>query len=46
MTTPATPSLFDTLALNGVPLRNRLAVAPMTRISATAAGVPTEAMTR
>lgn len=46
MTTPATPSLFDTLALNGVLLRNRLAVAPMTRISATAAGVPTEAMTR
>lgn len=46
MTTPAAPSLFDTLALNGVPLRNRLAVAPMTRISATDDGVPTDAMRR
>ncbi|SOY59545.1 tRNA-dihydrouridine synthase [Cupriavidus taiwanensis] len=46
MTTPAAPSLFDTPALNGVPLRNRLVVAPMTRISATDAGVPTAAMCR
>ncbi|ULX52473.1 NADH:flavin oxidoreductase [Cupriavidus taiwanensis] len=46
MTTPAAPSLFDTPALNGVPLRNRLVVAPMTRISATDSGVPTAAMRR
>lgn len=46
MTTTAAPSLFDTPALNGVPLRNRLVVAPMTRISATDTGVPTEAMRR
>ncbi|SOY69517.1 putative NADH:flavin oxidoreductase [Cupriavidus taiwanensis] len=46
MTTPAAPSLFDTPALNGVPLRNRLVVAPMTRISATGTGVPTAAMRR
>ncbi|UDM52319.1 NADH:flavin oxidoreductase [Cupriavidus sp. MP-37] len=46
MTAPAAPSLFDTPALNGVPLRNRLVVAPMTRISATDTGVPTEAMRR
>ncbi|WP_427307767.1 NADH:flavin oxidoreductase [Cupriavidus sp. H39] len=46
MTAPAAPSLFDALALNGVPLRNRLVVAPMTRISASDAGVATEAMRR
>ncbi|MEO6287949.1 MAG: NADH:flavin oxidoreductase [Dyadobacter sp.] len=37
-------SLFDKSLLNGRKLNNRLAVAPMTRHSATAEGIPTEEM--
>nr|WP_311529520.1 NADH:flavin oxidoreductase [uncultured Ralstonia sp.] len=45
MTTNLAP-LFQGYELNGVKLENRLAVAPMTRISATEDGLATEAMTR
>lgn len=38
------PSILTTFAINNVPLANRLAVAPMTRVSATASGFPTQAM--
>lgn len=44
-TRPHAP-LFEPLHLKGLDLRNRLAVAPMTRISATAQGVPTDTMVR
>lgn len=37
-------SLLDSYPLAGLPLRNRLAVAPMSRVSATGEGVPTERM--
>jgi 2,4-dienoyl-CoA reductase-like NADH-dependent reductase (Old Yellow Enzyme family) len=40
------PRLFDPLRLKGLELPNRCAVAPMTRISATAEGTPTERMAR
>lgn len=46
MSQPTQPSLFDALALRGLHLPNRLVVAPMTRMSATAEGVPTETMQR
>jgi 2,4-dienoyl-CoA reductase-like NADH-dependent reductase (Old Yellow Enzyme family) len=39
-------ALFASWRLNGVALSNRLAVAPMTRISATPEGLTTEAMAR
>lgn len=38
--------LFEPWRLNRVDLSNRMAVAPMTRISATPAGVPTDTMVR
>ncbi|MGH6807953.1 MAG: NADH:flavin oxidoreductase, partial [Ensifer adhaerens] len=41
----ASPILTGTM-LKGLPFANRLSVAPMTRISATAEGVPTERMVR
>lgn len=37
-------TIFDTTAIGGRKLANRLVVAPMTRASATAAGVPTQEM--
>lgn len=37
-------SLLDNYPFAGLPLRNRLAVAPMSRVSATGEGVPTERM--
>ncbi|MBP1874903.1 2,4-dienoyl-CoA reductase-like NADH-dependent reductase (Old Yellow Enzyme family) [Ensifer adhaerens] len=43
--TVASPTLAET-ALKGLSFANRLSVAPMTRISATATGVPTERMVR
>ncbi|GAA3747729.1 NADH:flavin oxidoreductase [Salinactinospora qingdaonensis] len=43
MTLASHPALAPA-ALGTVPLRNRLAVAPMTRVSATRTGVPTERM--
>ena len=39
-------SLFTATDINGVTLRNRLAVAPMTRVSATEDGTATETMVR
>jgi len=36
--------LFDPVRIGGLEVRNRLAVAPMTRVSATDAGHPTERM--
>ncbi len=39
-------TLFDTLALGSLALRNRLAVAPMTRVSANAEGETSDAMAR
>lgn len=39
-------SLFTTTDINGVTLRNRLAVAPMTRVSAAEDGTATETMAR
>jgi 2,4-dienoyl-CoA reductase-like NADH-dependent reductase (Old Yellow Enzyme family) len=38
------PSMLDATSLAGLPLRNRVAVAPMTRVSATADGRPTPRM--
>lgn len=38
--------LFDAGHLGGLPLENRIAVAPMTRVSASANGVPTDTMRR
>ncbi|MET3105978.1 2,4-dienoyl-CoA reductase-like NADH-dependent reductase (Old Yellow Enzyme family) [Oxalobacteraceae bacterium GrIS 1.18] len=38
------PRIHSTFDLKGVQLQNRLAVAPMTRVSATAQGLPTQAM--
>lgn len=38
--------LFEPLAIGNLELPNRLAVAPMTRVSATSEGVPTERMAR
>ncbi|WP_128546357.1 oxidoreductase [Larkinella soli] len=38
------PSFFDTVTVGGRRLNNRFVVAPMTRVSATADGVPTDAM--
>lgn len=35
-------SLFETTTIGGVQLDNRVALAPMTRVSATADGLPTE----
>lgn len=37
-------TIFDTTSIRGRKLANRLVVAPMTRVSATAAGVPTQEM--
>lgn len=37
-------TIFDATAIGGRKLANRLVVAPMTRVSATAAGVPTQEM--
>lgn len=37
-------TIFDATAIRGRKLANRLVVAPMTRVSATAAGVPTQEM--
>lgn len=37
-------TIFDTTQIGGRKLANRLVVAPMTRVSATAAGVPTQEM--
>lgn len=37
-------AIFDEITFAGRPLRNRLVVAPMSRVSATAEGVPTERM--
>jgi 2,4-dienoyl-CoA reductase-like NADH-dependent reductase (Old Yellow Enzyme family) len=37
-------SLFSPTSIGGVDLANRAAVAPMTRVSATAEGVPTDRM--
>lgn len=42
----ANAPLFAPWRLNGLDLPNRLAVAPMTRISATSEGMPTETMAR
>lgn len=42
----ANAELFRPLQLKGISLSNRLVVAPMTRISATPEGVPTETMVR
>ncbi|GAB3961971.1 NADH:flavin oxidoreductase [Spirosoma harenae] len=39
-----TPSFFDTVRLGHYPLQNRFIVAPMTRQSASAEGVPTDEM--
>ena len=39
-------ALQDALEINGMTLRNRMTVAPMTRISATPEGVPTDRMVR
>jgi len=39
-------SLLEPIKLSGLKLRNRVAVAPMTRVSATENGVPTERMAR
>lgn len=39
-----TDALFSSLKLGSLTLRNRFAVAPMTRVSATAEGVPTQRM--
>ena len=44
MTHNAYPHLFDQTTLGSVPMRNRTCVAPMTRISATDDGVPTDIM--
>lgn len=41
---PASPKLFSPLAVGGIKLPNRLAVAPMTRVSAEADGRPTQRM--
>lgn len=38
------PHLFDRFALAGLELKNRIAVAPMTRTSASREGIPNEAM--
>ena len=43
-TSDAFPTLFSAAELDGLSLRNRLVVAPMTRISATAGGLATDAM--
>lgn len=43
---PHCPGLFEPLRLQALTLPNRCVVAPMTRISATAEGRPTERMTR
>lgn len=42
----AHPALFTPWKLNELPIANRTVVAPMTRISATIAGLPTETMAR
>lgn len=42
--TAAIPILFDSVTLGRIALKNRMAVAPMTRISATSAGLATEQM--
>ncbi len=41
-----TSALFAPIVINGHSVKNRLAVAPMTRVSATEDGRPTETMTR
>jgi 2,4-dienoyl-CoA reductase-like NADH-dependent reductase (Old Yellow Enzyme family) len=46
MNASAHAPLFTPWQLNGLDLSNRLAVAPMTRISATPEGMPTETMAR
>lgn len=38
--------LLQTLRIGGIELRNRVAVAPMSRVSTAGDGIPTEAMTR
>ncbi|MFK3971374.1 NADH:flavin oxidoreductase [Pseudomonas sp. NPDC087358] len=42
----STPSILTAYDINNITLRNRLAVAPMTRVSATQTGVATDAMAR
>ncbi|MDT6987676.1 tRNA-dihydrouridine synthase [Streptomyces lusitanus] len=46
MTTPSAHPALEPVALAGTKLANRLAVAPMTRVSASEDGAPTEAMAR
>lgn len=46
MSAPGNRSLFDTVQLGRLALANRIAVAPMTRISASVDGVPTDDMRR
>ncbi len=41
---PDISTLFQQTSIDGMPLANRLAVAPMTRVTATSHGVPTEKM--
>jgi 2,4-dienoyl-CoA reductase-like NADH-dependent reductase (Old Yellow Enzyme family) len=42
MSAVTTTPLFDPIAIGRVDLKNRIALAPMTRVSATAEGLPTE----
>lgn len=43
---PDISTLFQQTSISSLPLANRLAVAPMTRVTATSNGVPTEKMAR